>query len=754
MFSRFSCETILAAFCLFVLMIFCGVDPVPGLRILLVLIAQIFTGGEIYRYFRKSGQLSLIEYTAFGFSLGSLTWLIGDQIFIYLSLPKFGWALPFVVVMFWRLRPKQHVRSQLKVDWIAIKWIVIAALLGLSGEWVWTLPFSLFVIAVNLIFSSSRINITKKVTRLISSLLIILSAVITVATRPKVWWISQGDTHFYEGLTKSVAKWGWHESIFSSGFSLQYHWFPYAWSGLVTRLADAPDWVVLTRVGVLIPALCVIAFVWIISTRLSTSLNASIVGVLLLAASSVFGEWFVVIPLAMIGSFSQLFATIWLLPVLIWAIDVGSGLFTKSWLFLTLLFVGLVGGKVSHAAVAAAFILAFQAARLLRDRALYKTVAAEVSAILLTMFVTSRVLFGSGGSLSPRPAAWAPYLQGDLYAFYGRSLWIAATILALGMTYLAVSTLICGVSLLRGHSSIYFGLITALVAGFGFSHLSSGPTSPNGLFFLHASVVLVNSVLGVVVVGLWNRSEKLSISETISCVLIAVIALLSIYLIPNRDSGANSAIWFRTLRSLVVLIPFVFTFLFFAVRKSGGYLVRVSKGLLLASITISVTTFIATNGSSYSRDMDGFTQNSVLYLPSKDLIELRDWLRINSKDSDVYASNYVCEGEDCTAPQLSQRALLSTTIERRALIESPWIASAFTEPSSRDGAGNLAERLKYSANFADTPSSQISDFLRGVGVRWYIVDLGRTNNGLWQIDASNVFSNQSFVLIDLEKFEI
>jgi hypothetical protein len=29
------------------------------------------------------------------------------------------------------------------------------------------------------------------------------------------------------------------------------------------------------------------------------------------------------------------------------------------------------------------------------------------------LFVVSRILFGAGGSLSPRPAAWAPYLQGD-----------------------------------------------------------------------------------------------------------------------------------------------------------------------------------------------------------------------------------------------------------------------------------------------------------------------------------------------------
>ena len=535
---------------------------------------------------------------------------------------------------------------------------------------------------------------------------------------------------------------------------MQYHWFPYAWSGLVTRISDSPDWVVLTRVGFLIPALCLVSFVWIVSSRLSSSPFAPILGVLIFSASSVFGEWFVIIPLAMMGSFSQLFATIWLFPVLLWAIDFSQKLITKSWLYLCLLFVGLVGGKVSHAAVAAAFLLSFQAFNTWRSKSISLSDFFTTSAVLITMFTTSRVLFGTGGSLSPRPAAWAAYLQGDLYAFYGRSLWVAAAVLVIGMGYLSFCTVIIGATFIRDRSAIFFSLIASLLAGIGFSNLSSGPTSPNGLFFLHASVMLVVSISGVVAVSIWNKGRKLVMVEAVACVLIAVVSLLLIYLIPDRDSGANSAIWFRTIRSLVVLLPVLIIPLLFAARKSGDLLLSIGKGVLLATITISITTFIATNGSSYERDMSGFKRNSDLYLPSEDLIELRDWMSENSNDRDIYSSNYVCEGEDCSAPQLSQRALLSTTVERRALIESPWIASAFTEPKSRDGAGDFAERLEFSADFALKPSGRILEFFVTSDVRWYIVDLSRANNGKWQSNPAAVFTNDSFVLIDLDSFEI
>ena len=739
---------------LYALLLFSDVAPLVGLRVLLVLLAQVVTGGEIYRYFKKSGSLSLVEYSAFGFAFGSLTWLISDQIFISVSLPRVGWIVPFVAALVRRFLTRNTVTRHLEINWQTLRWIFVATLLGLSGEWVWTLPFAIFATVVLSLRDKLFSKVAPGYKNLGFVLLIGGSAILTLLNRPKVWWISQGDTHFYEGLTKSVAKWGWQESIFSAGFSLQYHWFPYAWSGLVTRISDSPDWVVLTRVGFLIPALCLVSFVWIVSSRLSSSPFAPIFGVLIFSASSVFGEWFVIIPLAMMGSFSQLFATIWLFPVLLWAIDFSQKLITKSWLYLCLLFVGLVGGKVSHAAVAAAFLLSFQAFNTWRSRSISLSDFFATSAVLITMFITSRVLFGTGGSLSPRPAAWAAYLQGDLYAFYGRSLWVAAAVLVIGMGYLSFCTVIIGATFIRDRSAIFFSLIASLLAGIGFSNLSSGPTSPNGLFFLHASVMLVVSISGVVAVSIWNKGRKLVMVEAVACVLIAVVSLLLIYLIPDRDSGANSAIWFRTIRSLVVLLPVLIIPLLFAARKSGDLLLSIGKGVLLATITISITTFIATNGSSYERDMSGFKRNSDLYLPSEDLIELRDWMSENSNDRDIYSSNYVCEGEDCSAPQLSQRALLSTTVERRALIESPWIASAFTEPKSRDGAGDFAERLEFSADFALMPSGRILEFFVTSDVRWYIVDLSRANNGKWQSNPAAVFTNDSFVLIDLDSFEI
>ena len=194
-----------AATAFYLLIIFCDVAPLPALRIFVVILAQVFTGGEIYRYFKQSDQLSLIEYAAFGFSFGALTWLVSDQLFISLAMPKVGWILPLLLVVIWRLINRYKGSSDLLVEWGALRWISIATLLGLSGEWVWTLPVALFLCGLNFLYGLKIGKISKVMKNALICGAAAIAGLLTLLSRPKVWWISQGDTHFYEGLTKSVA---------------------------------------------------------------------------------------------------------------------------------------------------------------------------------------------------------------------------------------------------------------------------------------------------------------------------------------------------------------------------------------------------------------------------------------------------------------------------------------------------------------------------------------------------------------------
>ena len=68
--------------------------------------------------------------------------------------------------------------------------------------------------------------------------------------------------------------------------------------------------------------------------------------------------------------------------------------------------------------------------------------------------------------------------------------------------------------------------------------------------------------------------------------------------------------------------------------------------------------------------------------------------------------------------------------------------------------GDFATRLRYSAVFAQRPNSETLEFFKELSVRWYIIDLEKANNGLWDANSATVFANKSFVLIDIDKFEL
>jgi len=65
-------DLLFASILLYVAILICDIGPLNGLSIWIVILLQVFTGGEIYRYFREEKQISVVEYFSFGFSLGSI----------------------------------------------------------------------------------------------------------------------------------------------------------------------------------------------------------------------------------------------------------------------------------------------------------------------------------------------------------------------------------------------------------------------------------------------------------------------------------------------------------------------------------------------------------------------------------------------------------------------------------------------------------------------------------------------------------
>ena len=744
---------------IWLLLVVSSVPMILAVKTAVILLLQIFTGNEFYSKFLKSRSISLVEAASIGFSLGALIWLLFDQLFIALSLPHVGWLVPVLIAAIVRLRggaKANQSREYSLPDFETVAWIVIASLMGISGEWVWPFPFAMLATLLLLIRKLKKVNNSIYDRSAIGILAI--TGVATLVTRPSIWWITQSDTHFYQAISTSVAKWGFRDSILTSGYSLKYHWFPYAWTGMVSRISDAPDWVVLTRVGPLVATLCIIALVWTITLRLIENRSAAIVGVFVFAASPVFGDWSLSINLAMFGSYSQHFATIWLLPIVLWMIDVARGALRAPWVLVSIFLVGLVGGKVSHAAVALVAVLGFELVRFFQQRENRRDAIVEALFAIVTVVGATLYLFGTGGSLTWRPASWVPYLQGDLYDFQGLKLILATTILLLGMLSIALVALLRGILLEKSLSAVFAGVFASVVASAAFSNFSTGPSSPNGLFFIHSSLVVAFSLIVAPLFRVHSsKSARISISRNFRLAsIIGGYAMLFSVMTPDLNSGSVSAVFLRISRSLTPVVAFLVAVMLLFFSKKARVVGQVNLYLLtLASlIVISVGSFVTKTASDIPKNYRNFEDDSPAFIESPDLRALRDWFDENSTSEGIYASNYFCESPECSSADYSREALVAALVKRRSLVQSPWFASSYSFGDKKISQSDFIDRLSVSISFANQPTLADFTMLKNWSVGWYVVDLEVTPSNYWTNSEAKVYENNSYLVIDLNKVKL
>jgi hypothetical protein len=498
--------------------------------------------------------------------------------------------------------------------------------------------------------------------------------------------------------------------------------------------------------------------VWTITLRLIENRSAAIVGVFVFAASPVFGDWSLSINLAMFGSYSQHFATIWLLPIVLWMIDVARGALRAPWALVSIFLVGLVGGKVSHAAVALVAVLGFELVRFFQQRENRRDSIVEALFAIVTVVGATLYLFGTGGSLTWRPASWVPYLQGDLYDFQGLKLILATTILLLGMLSLTAVVLVRGMLNNKKINGVYAGILLAVIAGVIASNFSSGPSGPNGLFFVHSPLTVAYSLISIVLIKSLNfRFVRRSILRQLAAPGFAGgCALLLTYLIPDLNSGSVSAAFLRTSRSLTPVVALVLVMALIFVAKKVAPISKLSlySMTLISLITISLGSFVAKSTTELPKNYRNFESEGDSFIESSDLRSLSTWFNENTASSEIYATNYVCQSFRCDSANYSKKSLMSAVLFRRSLVQAPHFSFAFSSLGESTSNDDFFERLSVSINFAMAPASADFMMLKKWSVGLYVVDLEVTPSNYWTNSDAKVYENSSYLVIDLNKVKL
>lgn len=326
----------------------------------LVIVLVQTAAGAVWWRLARGRSAGPLETTGMGIALGTAIAAISGIVLFDVVPVQVAWAVPALLTVSALSLPV--VRRRLApTAWPATPWspAVVALCVGLLG--------GLATLLVNLRNYP-------------------LSSVTPISTY-------HPDMLFFEALSTSLAQLGPGESIFMSGADLRYHWLTYAWAGQLTAAADAPPFLVLTRVLPLaaLVATVLLATAW--TQRLTRSRWAPTISVVLIVLGGYVGATYGTI--LNFDSPSQALTTPWLLALSIAALAAVRHRSLRPRALVALLAVtaalsaALTAGKVSSTTVAIAGIcLVAIVATIRRD-----SWAGRAWFALLAMLVPAAVVF-------------------------------------------------------------------------------------------------------------------------------------------------------------------------------------------------------------------------------------------------------------------------------------------------------------------------------------------------------------------------
>jgi hypothetical protein len=144
------------------------------------------------------------------------------------------------------------------------------------------------------------------------------------------------------------------------------------------------------------------------------------------------------------------------------------------------------------------------------------------------------------------------------------------------------------------------------------------------------------------------------------------------------------------------------------------------------------------------------------------------WIRANSAESDIFASNFFCDDMKCSGDGWFEQSIGNTphkftpagygtytgfrswSVELALESQRQFLIQAYVNFWQYESPPDwLRERVDASVEFADSPSVQTFDYLKAKRVTWFVVDLESTTNRNWNEFATEMYSNDRFLVLKL-----
>jgi hypothetical protein len=589
-----------------------------------------------------------------------------------------------------------------------------------------------------------------------------------IANRPKIWWFMyEHDFPFFQALSRSLSDWGLRDYVLLSGTTTRYHWFTYAWIGLVDRTSGAQVFFVLTRVAPAVFVVLITAVSWSFINRFSKSTFRTYIGTLLVMTASTYPLWGYGSKISFLASPSQFFAT--------------------SIFFVGVHLLILISNKTLRLQVATISI--FAASTMLSKTMHGVVLISALTFALLTQFVTTKkinkkstlsgclaiaiglltyflLVANSEGEnvFQIRFGDFFWQLQGDARLLPEKYVDLFGLLTIVSFSVLPILLISLKLLLRKTEKSnlLDFLSIGGLIFGALLSLLILSAYGEN-LYFLQVatslSILLSFSSLSHI------NLIPTSLSWRVATAVLGIIFCSISFLIPSIDSGAQDAIIIRSMRVYTPAVLLLFFALIIVVTgamrriNSFNQVLRVTAVVAVMSISFSAANWF----NAIDRKHNEFSRDGDTYLATANLSNLADWMN-NSANSDIVASNFgwptLLPGDaelfrsPCTAFRNKEVSIETCRRTSNALLVAYMHRRTWLQTTALHYTGFTPEidsRQTVTLGFAADPTSAHAQQMLDDGVDWFVVDRSTTNRTTWEPYATIEYTNDSFFALRLNK---
>jgi hypothetical protein len=704
------------------------------------------------------------------FAIGLVVWVVPVQILgsgLVVNLAIFGILTMFVVL----IGPRRLGRFQFPNDSIPSVLKVLATATGLafvmtSGEWPSFIFAGIGFLALSLLLSESPIA---KYKFLLNLLFIALSLTVLGWSSSQLQtfgWLITEDYSYLEALRVHLAEFGIWQSFGPTNISM-YYWISPAWVGQVSQITLAADWLVVTRVTTFLFSLSLAAttICLIDSFTMGRFRTASRIVVV---ASLVF----VIVATRIDYSGTSTFAVFAISSSLIFiALRAAKSRFPKRSLApIALMLLATVFTKLMAAPISVSLLALIAIGYLLTGkRILLVGLCATVFFLCLPFILfldNARQLISSGDvivwDLKNIDELMSAQLIRDLapHAF----LLVIPVLVAVFVSFLN-----------RSNSEEHLVLAASAILALSFALISLLLIRPTDIaidvknYFARPSTYFSQVAVA--------SSIVLSPSRSVSSAMVG--AASSLIFIPNAGVTERLLRLLGSLGDLIAeqtvivneAIPLMFALLVAAVfayrmchnakNSFRQYLIEVLASVLLVVIcTVSLQSMVGRAFQTFSGGPNVLSWSSresnfvTSVMGDPELEAVGRWIRTHSDDSEIIATNALCEfmpGQllydsdlDCVKPGTDHT--LARTSHRRFVVLGPRFH--YENPIRRDAA--VRASLKYGESFSDADRK----ILQRLGARFFVYCNTCTRNGTLRIlndTHQPLFELGRYSVVSLEK---